>query len=52
MDKETTEAENILSEQEAPRKSGRPPPIVMTFTRNLIRLQRDNFKGEYEGRPF
>jgi hypothetical protein len=32
MDIETTETENTLPEQEAPRKSGRSPPIVMTFT--------------------
>jgi hypothetical protein len=51
MDMETTGSENMLPEQEAPRKSGRPPPIVMTSTTNLIRLQRDlkeHVKGEYE----
>jgi hypothetical protein len=37
-DTETTGAENALPEQEAPRKPGRPPPIVMTSTTNLIRL--------------
>jgi hypothetical protein len=50
MDTETTGAENTLPE-EAPRKSGRLPPIVMTFTTNLIRLQSDlkeHVKGEYE----
>jgi hypothetical protein len=36
MDMETTGAENTLPEKEAPRKSGRPPPIVMTSTTNLI----------------
>jgi hypothetical protein len=39
METETTGAENILPEQEAPRKSGRSPPIVMTSTIHLIRLQ-------------
>jgi hypothetical protein len=41
MDVETTGTENILSQQETPRKSGRPPPIVMTSTTLLIRLQSD-----------
>jgi hypothetical protein len=41
MDTETTGAEDTLSEQEAPRKSGRPPSIVMTSTTNLIRLQNE-----------
>jgi hypothetical protein len=41
MDIETTEAEKTLQEQEAPRKPGRPPPIVMTSTTELIRLQSD-----------
>jgi hypothetical protein len=48
MDTETTGAEN--TEQEAPRKSGRPPPIVMTSITNLIRLQSnltEYVKGEY-----
>jgi hypothetical protein len=35
MDMETTGAEDTLPEQEAPRKPGRPPP-VLTFTRNLF----------------
>jgi hypothetical protein len=53
MDTETTEAENTLPEHEAPNKSGRPPPIVMTSTTNLIRLQTDlkyHVKGEYDPR--
>jgi hypothetical protein len=53
MDTETTAAENTLPEKEAPRTSGRPPPIVMTSTTNLIRLQSDlkkHDKGEYEFR--
>jgi hypothetical protein len=51
MDTETAGAENTLLEQEAPRKSGRPPSIVMTSTINLIQLQSDlkeHVKGEYE----
>jgi hypothetical protein len=39
MDTETTGAENALLEQEAPRQPGRPPPIMMTSTTNLIRIQ-------------
>jgi hypothetical protein len=41
MDTETTEAENTQSEKEAPRKSGRPPPVVMTSATNFIRLRSD-----------
>jgi hypothetical protein len=41
MNTETTGAPNILPEEEAPRKSGRLPPIVTTSTTNLIRLQSD-----------
>jgi hypothetical protein len=51
MHTENTEAENILPEQEAPRKPGRPPQIVTTSTTNLIGLQSDlkhHVKGEYE----
>jgi hypothetical protein len=51
MDAETTGRQNILPEQEVPRKSGRPSPIVMNSTTNLIRLQSDlkeHVKGEYE----
>jgi hypothetical protein len=53
VDTETTATEDTLPEQEAPRKSGRPPPVVMTFTTNLILLQSDlkkkkHVKGEYE----
>jgi hypothetical protein len=50
MDTETTGAENALPEQEAPRKSGGPPPIVMTSTSNLIQVQSDlkkHVKGEF-----
>jgi hypothetical protein len=53
MDTETAGAENTLPEQEAVRKSGRPPSIKKTSTRNLIRLQsdvKDHVKGEYEFR--
>jgi hypothetical protein len=52
MDKGTTTAMNVLPQQEAPRKSGRPSPIVPSTT-NLIRLQRDlkeNAKGECDFR--
>jgi hypothetical protein len=38
---ETTGAEITLPEQEAPRKSRRPPPIMMTSTTKLIPLQSD-----------
>jgi hypothetical protein len=31
---------DMHTEKEAPRKSGRPPPVVVTSTTNLIRLQR------------
>jgi hypothetical protein len=53
MNTETTVAENTAPEQEAPRKTGRPPPIVMTSTTNFIRLQsdvKDQVKGEYSFR--
>jgi hypothetical protein len=53
MDTVTTGAENAVSEKKTPRKSGRPSPIVMTSTTNVIRLQRDikeHVKGEYEFR--
>jgi hypothetical protein len=53
MGKNTAGAENILPKQEAPRKSGRPPPIAMTSTTNLIQLQidlKEHVKGEYEFR--
>jgi hypothetical protein len=48
LDMDTTGAGNTLPEREALRKPGRPPPIVVTSTTNLIRLQRalkDHFKG-------
>jgi hypothetical protein len=53
MDTETTGTEKALPEQESPRNPGRPPPIVMTSTTNLIRLQKDlkdHVEGEYEFR--
>jgi hypothetical protein len=46
---ETNEAENALTEQEAPRISGRPPAIMMIYITNLVRLQsdlKDHVKGE------
>jgi hypothetical protein len=51
MGTETTGAENALPEKEASRKSGRPPPIVITSITKLIRLQSDlkeHVKGGYE----
>jgi hemin uptake protein HemP len=53
MNTETAGTGNILPEQEAPRKSGRPPPIVMTSTINQTQLKRvlkEHVKGEYEFR--
>jgi hypothetical protein len=41
MDTETTGEGNVLPKQEAPRQTGRPPPVQMTSTTNLIRLQSD-----------
>jgi hypothetical protein len=48
---ETIEAKNTLLEQEAPRKPGRLPSIVMTSTTNLIQLRsdlKDHINGEYK----
>jgi hypothetical protein len=48
---ETTGAENPQWRKEAPRKPGRPPPIMMISTTNLIQLQsnlKDHVKGHYE----
>jgi hypothetical protein len=39
MDTEAPGAESTLPEHEAPRKSGRPPPIVMTSTTNSVLRQ-------------
>jgi hypothetical protein len=53
MDTETTDAENTVPEQEATRKPGRPPPIVMTSTTNLIPPPndlKDRVKGQHEFR--
>jgi hypothetical protein len=53
MDTETFEEEKTLLELKAPRKPGRPPPIMMTNTTNNIQLQinlEDNVKGEYKFR--
>jgi hypothetical protein len=50
IDTEATGAENAQQEQEDSIKTGRPPPIVMTSTANLIRLQSDfkeHVKEEY-----
>jgi hypothetical protein len=51
MGTEAIEAENTLPEQKAPRKTGRPPLIVMISTTNPIRHQSDlkvHVKREYE----
>jgi hypothetical protein len=48
---ETTGADNLLWQKEAPRKPGTPPPIMMASTTNLIQLQsdlKDHVKGQYE----
>jgi hypothetical protein len=53
MDTETTEAGNTLPKQEAPRKPGRQQTVLITYNKNLIRLQsdlKDRVKGEYEFR--
>jgi hypothetical protein len=53
MDMETTGAGNALPQQEASRSSGRPPPIKMASTTNLIQLQsdlEDHIKEKYEFR--
>jgi hypothetical protein len=47
MDMGTKDAVNTLSEQEAPRKPGRPPQIIMTSATNLIRLQ-SNLKRQHQ----
>jgi hypothetical protein len=41
MDTETTGAEKELPEQEAPRRSGRLPPLEITSMTKLIHLQSD-----------
>jgi hypothetical protein len=41
MDMETTGTENIISEQESPRKPGHLASIMITYTTNLIRFQSD-----------
>jgi hypothetical protein len=41
MDTEFAGAENTVPEQGTDRKRGRPPPITMDSTTNLIRLQSD-----------
>jgi hypothetical protein len=42
-------ADRTLTVKEAPRKTSRPPPLVMTATRNLIRIQCD-LKGHIKGK--
>jgi hypothetical protein len=41
MNTETTAAGNSLPEKEAPIKSGRSSPVVMTSTTNFVQLQSD-----------
>jgi hypothetical protein len=48
LDMNTNGAEKSVPEQEDPRKPGRPPPIVMTSTTNLIGVQKD-LKGQVKG---
>jgi hypothetical protein len=53
MGTETTDAENTLSEQEAPREPGSSSPIEVTSIIKLIRLQsdfKDRIKEQYEFR--
>jgi hypothetical protein len=53
MDTETSEDEKMLPVQEAPRKTGKPPLIMMNSTTIIIRLQnelKDHFRGQYEFR--
>jgi hypothetical protein len=51
---ETSNTENTeVQQQQSPSKSGRPPPIVLTSTTNLIQLQRQITKfttGNFEFR--
>jgi hypothetical protein len=50
---QTPGPENTLPEQKTPRKPGRLPPIMMTSTINLIRLQsnlKDHVKREFKYR--
>jgi hypothetical protein len=51
MNTETGGAQHTLPQQEAPRKSGRPPPTVITSATNFTRFQgelKDHAKGEYK----
>jgi hypothetical protein len=44
---EMSNVENIEVQQQSPSKSGRPPPIVLTSTTNIIQLQRKITKNYY-----
>jgi hypothetical protein len=40
MDMESSSAEATPQEEAVPRKTGRPPPIVITVATNLMQLQK------------
>jgi hypothetical protein len=51
MDTDTSGTDAMPHEEAVPGKSGRPPPVVLTSTTNLIQLQKqlkgmmkDNFE--------
>jgi hypothetical protein len=51
MDTDTSGAEATTVEEAVPGKAGRPPPIILTATTNLIQLQRqlkNVSKGDFE----
>jgi hypothetical protein len=53
MDTNTSGAEATTVEEAVPGKAGRPPPIILTATTNLIQLQRqlkNVSKGDFEFR--
>jgi hypothetical protein len=41
MDTEVSGAEVNSNEEAVPGKTGRPPPIILTSTTNLIHLQKN-----------
>jgi hypothetical protein len=53
MDTDSSGAEATTLEEAAPGKAGRPPPIILTSTTNLIQLQRhlkNVAKGDFKFR--
>jgi hypothetical protein len=40
MDTDATTTETTATEEAVPSKTGRPPPIILTFATNLIQLQK------------